>query len=213
MIAVGALLIGGLLGYVVGENMERSGHEKEGELNIRGTEVPVGMHRMPDGSMMGNGHSTLGMGDMDHMMDMMVESEQAFIRGMIPHHEEAVDTAKEVLVRGGTTPEMRTLAENIITAQEKEIATMKVWYEAWYGTPYIRTGTYTPMMRDLSTLSGVALDRVFLEDMIMHHMGALMMAQSVTPHIEHQEMKDLTNAIMTTQSEEIRLMRTLLQGL
>jgi uncharacterized protein (DUF305 family) len=69
------------------------------------------------------------------------------------------------------------------------------------------------MMRDLSTLSGAALDKVFLEDMVMHHMGAVMMAQSVQPYIEHKEMTDLTKAIVETQTEEIQLMRKMLGGL
>lgn len=144
---------------------------------------------------------------------MMVTSEQAFIEHMIPHHQEAIDTAKEVLARGGSTSEIRALAENIITAQEREIADMKQWYETWYGTPYADTGTYKPMMRDLSMLSGAELDKIFLEDMVHHHMGAIMMARSVEPFIEHDEMRTLTEAIVRTQSEEIKTMQTLHTGL
>jgi uncharacterized protein (DUF305 family) len=150
---------------------------------------------------------------MDHSMHMMVASEREFIEGMIPHHQEAVDTAREVIERGGTTPEMRELVEAIVIAQEREIADMKQWYEDWYGEPYDNTGEYMPMMRDLSNLSGTELDRVFLEDMITHHMGAIIMANSVSPHIEHEEIANLADAIKTTQVEEIRLMRTLLDDL
>lgn len=184
-------------------------------------DVPAGMHRMPDGSLMrneveptGNTSSGMGMmGGMDHSM-MMVKSEREFLEGMIPHHQEAVDTAKEVLARGGSTPEIKKLAEDIIVAQEKEIAMMKEWYKSWYGEAYVADSRdYKPMMRDLSTLSGADLDRVFLEDMIMHHMGAVMMAQSVQPYIEHKEMTDLTKAIVETQTEEIELMRRLIREL
>lgn len=180
--------------------------------------VPPGMHRMPDGSLMKNGGATdaddgMGMmGGMDHSM-MMVTSEKEFITEMIPHHQEAVDTAKEVLARGATTPEIKALVEGIITSQEKEIADMKAWYEAWYGTPFKPSGNYQPMMRDLSKLSGAELDTVFLEDMIMHHMGAIMMARSVQGKIEHKEVEDLSKAIIETQSEEIQLMRQLLAQL
>ncbi len=184
-------------------------------------DVPAGMHRMPDGSLMGNPTSPTSktdsgmgmMGGMDHSM-MMFKSEREFLEGMIPHHQEAVDTAKEVIARGGSTPEIKKLAEDIVVAQEKEIAMMKEWYQDWYGTAYVADpNDYEPMMRDLSTLSGAALDKVFLEDMIMHHMGAIMMAQSVQPYIEHKEITDLSKAIMETQTAEIRLMKSLLQNL
>jgi uncharacterized protein (DUF305 family) len=49
--------------------------------------------------------------------------------------------------------------------------------------------------------------------MIMHHMGAIMMAQSVQPYIENQEITDLTKAIVETQTEEIQLMRQMLKTL
>lgn len=176
--------------------------------------IPAGMHRMPDGTLMD--HSAMEMGNPDqpgHMMDMMVTSERAFIVGMIPHHQEAVDTAKEVIARGGTTPEIAQLVENIVVAQEQEIAEMKAWHADWYNEPYRDTGDYQPMMRELADLSGSELDRVFLEDMIMHHMGAIMMAESVQPYIEHAEVAELSRTIISTQAEEIRLMRTLLGNL
>lgn len=181
-------------------------------------DVPAGMHRMPDGSLMGNpsapNDSGMGMmAGMDHSA-MMVKSEREFLEGMIPHHQEAVDTAKEVIARGGSTPEIKKLAEDIVVAQEKEIAMMKGWYQAWYGTAYVADPSdYEPMMRDLSKLSGASLDKVFLEDMVMHHMGAIMMAQSVQPYIEHKEITDLSKAIVETQTAEIQLMKRLISGL
>ncbi len=51
-----------------------------------------------------------------------------FVRGMIPHHQGAVDMAKTVIAFG-KDPEIRKLAEGIIKAQEDEIAQLKAWLE------------------------------------------------------------------------------------
>ncbi len=49
-----------------------------------------------------------------------------FIKGMIPHHQGAIDMAKTVLAFG-KNPEVKKLAEEIIKAQESEIALMQEW--------------------------------------------------------------------------------------
>ncbi len=213
LVAIVAFLLGGIGGYIL--NSQTNTYWGPGMMSQNYAEeaVPMGMHRMQDGSMMGNGSNMNGVNGMGSMMNMTVSSEREFIEEMIPHHQEAVDTAKEVIARGGTTSEVKRLVENIVIAQEREIAEMKQWYEDWYGEAYADNGNYEPMMRDLSQLSNTELDRTFLEDMIMHHMGALMMASSVEPYIEHPEVENLTKTIVITQSDEIRLMQQLLNGL
>lgn len=203
-----ALIIGGTCGYMLAQKSDVQENSKTAR-----SEAPMGMHRMPDGTMMGGTNTNAGMGMAGGMGMMMVSSEKEFLTEMIPHHQEAVDTAKQVLARGATTPEIKTLLENIVKAQEKEIADMKSWYQAWYGATYQPSGNYKPMMRDLSRLNGKDLDKVFLEDMVMHHMGAIMMAHSVQGYIEHDEVRTLTNTIITTQSDEIVQMRKIRAGL
>jgi uncharacterized protein (DUF305 family) len=52
-----------------------------------------------------------------------------FVRGMIPHHQGAIDMAKG-RARIYESPELRKLAEGIVAAQESEIEMMQRWLKA-----------------------------------------------------------------------------------
>ncbi|WP_245261530.1 DUF305 domain-containing protein [Hyphomicrobium sp. 802] len=62
----------------------------------------------------------------DMMMSFTGNTDVDFVKGMLPHHQGAVDMAK-IELQYGKDPELRKLAEDIIKAQETEIAFMKTW--------------------------------------------------------------------------------------
>ena len=65
----------------------------------------------------------------DAMQAMPKETGDAdvdFMKHMRPHHQAAIDMAK-VVIANGKDPEVKKLAQDIVTAQEKEIATIDAW--------------------------------------------------------------------------------------
>ncbi len=128
-----ALLIVGLgLGYCIGTHCFTKG-VSEKPLSMR-----EGMHRMPDGTMMGSSAPTMNMADMMASMntELLGKSgdafDKAFLSEMTVHHQGAVEMAKLALTQANHK-EIKDLANAIIAAQNKEIAQMKSWGEKWYG--------------------------------------------------------------------------------
>ena len=164
------------------------------------------------GAHMGGGFGT--MGGFGHMGDagrhVSASSEREYLVEMVAHHREAIASARELGRSDRAT--MRDFGERIVEAQSAQVEQMEGWLAEWY--PDESTDAdYDPMMRDLSDLSGDRLDRAFLEDMVWHHMAAVMMSQHllVSGLVEHDEVADLAADIRDEQREEIFQMRVWLR--
>ena len=55
--------------------------------------------------------------------------------------------------------------------------------------------------------TGDSFDQAFLSEMIVHHQGAVEMAQLALTNAKHQEIKDLANGIISAQNKEIAEMK------
>lgn len=103
------------------------------------TETPYGnggmngMHMMmDDDDMMDHDAMSMSMNDMSGMLEGRTGDafDEAFIEGMIPHHQGAIDMAKAAQA-SAKHAEIKAMAEDIITAQQSEIDMMKQWQKDW----------------------------------------------------------------------------------
>lgn len=117
------------------------------------------------------------------------EADVRFMQGMIAHHAQALDMA--ALVPDRTSNEqIRLLARRIELSQADEIALMRRWLQArgenasdahaHHGHGPAGPGMLTAEeMRRLAEARGLPFDRLFLELMIKHHDGALLMVEDL----------------------------------
>ena len=134
----------------------------------------------------------------------IVRSEADYLVEMVAHHEDAIVAAGEL--SRSERPRMRALGESIVESQTAQVEQMTAWLEEWY--PEAPEADYEPMMSDLRDLSGDRLDRVFLQEMVGHHMMAVMSSQQLLVRglADHDEVTDLAREIRTDQRAEIGTM-------
>lgn len=135
-----------------------------------------------------------------------------FMQEMIAHHHIAVMMAQVCVERQDIRPELRQLCRDIIVAQEREIAAMQSWLRQWYGIEYqphqdMNHEEMARMLAEMRAMSPREFERFFLEDMIVHHAGALQPARQCKGRAFHSELEALCRDIVRVQVDEIELMR------
>jgi uncharacterized protein (DUF305 family) len=145
-----------------------------------------------------------------------VPFDQRFIDMMVPHHQGAEAMARLALTRA-THPQIKRLARSIIVAQTKEIAQMRAWRRAWYGSGTKPDMAHMPglpgltmhmdMMGAIDRLkTATPFDKAFINAMIPHHQMAIAAARLELARGTHAQLKALALSIIEDQAREIGLM-------
>ena len=74
--------------------------------------------------------------------------------------------------------------------------------------PHTMSTTMDGMTATLAGAEGEVFEEAFIDEMIVHHQGAVAMAQMVLEKSQRPELVTLANAIISAQTQEIDLMRT-----
>ena len=134
-----------------------------------------------------------------------------FAEMMIPHHEQAIEMS-EIALLNTTNPEVLKLAQEIKDAQSPEIDLMKSWTGVKVSTHsgHLMEGMLSQSeLTDLREAKEKDFDKLFLEGMIKHHEGAIVMAQDVAES-KNKDVADLSTEIIAAQNSEIATMKELL---
>jgi uncharacterized protein (DUF305 family) len=161
-------------------------------------------------------HSMMNHSDMKSAPDAVTSPyDLQFLDTMIAHHQGAVDMAK--MIDGRTqNADLKRFGATVIADQEKEIGQMKEWREKWFAGKPSAMNMEMPGMKDsmkgmdmskLGAAKDKAFDVMFVEMMIPHHDGAVIMSKEALDKAEHAEIKTLAQAIIMTQEAEIKTMQ------
>ena len=137
-------------------------------------------------------------------------TDAAFVAEMTPHHESAIEMAKIAQERA-EHPEIKQLADDIIAAQSQEIETLTQISDDLgdedAGASLGLSSDEMGMSMDASMLeTAEPFDREFIDMMIPHHQGAILMAHEELAKGTNGDAKALAEQILTGQSGEIEEM-------
>lgn len=164
---------------------------------------------MPGHSMAGmeTDHSAANMECMGTLGGLVGEEfEVAFISMMIGHHRGAVQMAEWILDHTENS-NVRLAAESVLDAQRAEIEQLNSWLSDWYNVApdtmmLEMMESDTDMMMSAMRAHGDP-SRAFLEQMSLHHDGAIDMAQLALVRAERSELRDFAESVIVVQAQEI----------
>ncbi|WP_138944974.1 DUF305 domain-containing protein [Plantibacter sp. M259] len=148
------------------------------------------------------------------------DADLMFANMMKEHHAQAIEMSDVLLGKEGVDQRVVSLAEQIKDDQMPEIEMMDQWLEDWGADTSDMDnmdhggGTMSEAeMQALEDASGANASRLFLEQMIQHHEGAVDMAQDEVDNGQNSAAIALAKTVIGAQTEEIAAMKDILATL
>jgi len=157
---------------------------------------------------------------MSNMMNKMKEMKMTgntdvdFVNMMIMHHQGAIDMATTEIA-SGKQENVKSLANNIIKDQQKEIATMQSWLEKNKDKKSTSGDNSKKLMESMDDMMDDDMkmtgdqDKDFLSMMIMHHEAAVDMADVEVDNGTDPEIKKMAQEMINKQKAEIDQMKNM----
>ena len=157
------------------------------------------------------------------------DADVMFAQMMLPHHEQAVEMSEMLLAKDDVPAEVAEFAQRVIDAQGPEIERMNDMLTAWEAEPLADAEDMDGMdhgsgagmsgmmseedMSALEDAQGTGAAQLYLEQMTVHHEGAVEMAQEQIEQGQNPQAVELARQVVADQEAEIAEMEQMLQEL
>lgn len=149
------------------------------------------------------------------------EADVSFVTGMIPHHEQAIVMSSYASEQAASA-DVKRIADEISANQDPEIEQMKGFLDDW-GVAEPQGGEHgeggamegggvggghpgmldDEQLQSLQSAQGADFDRLFAQQMIRHHQGAITASEKELADGQSPEAKELAQTIIDQQKKEI----------
>lgn len=145
-----------------------------------------------------------------------------FLYAMIPHHEAAVSMSEDIL-KYGSNEEVKVIAQTILDKEKDEIVKMQnllqnlkdnIKVDINNEREYLKVyrEAYKEMISQMESIEiNDNVDKHFLKAMISHHEGAIKIAESILKHTYNDEVKNMAEMMVQSQTSQIKEMKDLME--
>lgn len=133
-----------------------------------------------------------------------------FMKYLIDHHY-AGTIIDQMCVKKATHQALRDLCSKEVKDQQMQINEMKSWLHKWYGIHYEPQldAQGQAIVDYISSLNGGRTFEIgFMENLIPHHLSAIISSQKCVEKASHESLKDLCENVVSSQTMSVSMLKT-----